>query len=221
MTNGTELSVVVFAFNEEANIAPVLQELRSWLADHEPAAEIIFVDDGSRDGTLDILQTAHRDDNRIKIITFRKNFGQTAALAAGFDFAHGTVVVSMDDPVVPLRRQAKLFDWIPDAEAFRVEGGHASRTSRRDGLAIVVVRYVARGINALYRGHRAEGLNPAEVAFVVHLELALKEIRVRSVPDRQEHTTALDFPDRIISTLAYQYSRRPPAQSGLLGKRPQ
>ena len=45
MTGGTELSVVVFAFNEEANIAPVLQELRSWLADHEPTAEIVFVDD--------------------------------------------------------------------------------------------------------------------------------------------------------------------------------
>ncbi len=49
--SGVELSVIIFAFNEEANIAPVLLELRNWLSSNEPSAEIVFVDDGSSDGT--------------------------------------------------------------------------------------------------------------------------------------------------------------------------
>jgi glycosyltransferase involved in cell wall biosynthesis len=58
--------------------------------------EIIFVDDGSTDKTLKVLEEIHHQDERVKVIKLRKNFGQTAALSAGFDYAEGEIIVSMD-----------------------------------------------------------------------------------------------------------------------------
>src|SRR5438105_15322880 len=58
--------------------------------------EIVFVDDGSRDGTFKILSEIAGADSRITLVRLRKNFGQTAGLKAGFDFAQGEVIISMD-----------------------------------------------------------------------------------------------------------------------------
>src|SRR5438105_7986098 len=58
--------------------------------------EIVFVDDGSRDGTFKILSEIAGADSRITLVRLRKNFGQTAGLKAGFDFARGEIIVSMD-----------------------------------------------------------------------------------------------------------------------------
>jgi glycosyltransferase involved in cell wall biosynthesis len=58
--------------------------------------EIIFVDDGSTDRTFEILSKVQKDDSRVKVISFRKNFGQTAALSAGFDHARGDIIVTLD-----------------------------------------------------------------------------------------------------------------------------
>jgi glycosyltransferase involved in cell wall biosynthesis len=58
--------------------------------------EVIFVDDGSRDRTVEIVREANLREPRVKLVRFRRNFGQTAALAAGFDFAAGKIVVTMD-----------------------------------------------------------------------------------------------------------------------------
>ena len=90
-----EVSVVIPLLNEQDNIKPLYQQITQALAGvHE--YELIFVDDGSTDGSFNILSGIHKADDRVKVIRFRKNFGQTAALSAGFDHAQGQVVVAID-----------------------------------------------------------------------------------------------------------------------------
>ncbi len=90
------LSVVIPVFNEEDNIAPLLEELLPVLKDLNVPFEIIVVDDGSTDHSWAILQSLQKSEPRIKLIRLRKNFGQTAALSAGFDYAKGEVIISLD-----------------------------------------------------------------------------------------------------------------------------
>lgn len=102
------LSVIVPAFNEERNVPRMAEELTAACGELGVAYEIIFVDDGSRDGTFEALREVHRRDPRIKVIRFRKNFGQTAALAAGFDLARGETVVTIDADLENDPRDIKL-----------------------------------------------------------------------------------------------------------------
>ncbi len=79
------LSVIVPAYNEERNIPRMVEELTAACLKLAIPYEVIFIDDGSKDGTFEALRAAHAEDERIKVIRFRKNFGQTAAMSAGFD----------------------------------------------------------------------------------------------------------------------------------------
>jgi glycosyltransferase involved in cell wall biosynthesis len=90
------LSIVVPLHNEEDSVVPLYDGIRIACAALERPYEIIFTDDGSRDRTFDLLKQIHHQDVRVKVIQFRKNYGQTAAMAAGFDHARGDVIVSMD-----------------------------------------------------------------------------------------------------------------------------
>jgi glycosyltransferase involved in cell wall biosynthesis len=91
-----EISVVVPVYNEVDNVERLYSEIdRSLRALNRPY-EILFVDDGSRDGSLEKLRRIRESDETVKLIAFRKNFGQTAALSAGFDHAEGEVVITMD-----------------------------------------------------------------------------------------------------------------------------
>ncbi|MFA6512077.1 MAG: glycosyltransferase family 2 protein [Patescibacteria group bacterium] len=87
-----EYSVVIPVHNEEENVIPLHQELLEVLQHLGKAFEIIFIDDGSTDGTFGRLQSLHP----VKIIRFRKNFGQTAAMDAGFRAARGNVIITLD-----------------------------------------------------------------------------------------------------------------------------
>lgn len=87
------LSVVIPAYNEEENVVELHRRLDAALTD---TAEIIFVDDGSRDGTWDRLRELADADPRVRIIRFRRNYGQTAALSAGIDHARGDIIIPMD-----------------------------------------------------------------------------------------------------------------------------
>src|SRR5437762_1452723 len=86
------ISVVVPVYNEEENVAECYREISDVLAGMGRRYEIIFVDDGSRDATVDNLLDAGRGDRNLKVIQFRRNFGQTAAMAAGFDHTRYEIV---------------------------------------------------------------------------------------------------------------------------------
>lgn len=92
----TKLSIVIPIFNEEENIIPLYRELKNVLEGLRVEHEVIFVDDGSNDGSDEVLQGLAKNDKGIKIIQFRKNFGQTAAIAAGVEHAKGEIIVTMD-----------------------------------------------------------------------------------------------------------------------------
>lgn len=95
--NGVKVvSVVIPIFNEEENISPLYQALKTVMEGMQVAYEVIFIDDGSDDSSGDVLQRLALDDKRIKLIKFRKNFGQTAAIAAGVEHAKGEIIVTMD-----------------------------------------------------------------------------------------------------------------------------
>ncbi|NBW40104.1 glycosyltransferase [bacterium] len=90
------ISVVVPVYNESENIALCLEELISVLSPLQEPYEIIFIDDGSSDGTPEILTEAAQNNGNVVLIEFRRNFGQTAAMAAGFEHARYEFVVPMD-----------------------------------------------------------------------------------------------------------------------------
>ena len=90
------ISVIVPLLDEEENIEVLYRELIDQLRELGQEFEIIFVDDGSTDRTFEILSKIQKDDSRVKVISFRKNFGQTAALSAGFDHARGDIIVTLD-----------------------------------------------------------------------------------------------------------------------------
>jgi glycosyltransferase involved in cell wall biosynthesis len=97
ITQRVRISVVVPVYNEEDSLPVLHAEISAaLLAMGNPPAEILFVDDRSRDGSLGVMLGLRRADARVKVIQFRKNFGQTAALAAGFEEARGDVVVTLD-----------------------------------------------------------------------------------------------------------------------------
>ncbi len=91
-----ELSVVIPLYNEEANVEPLLTELLGALRALGRRHEVVCVDDGSSDGTFAALARAARAEPTLRVIRFRRNFGQTAAMSAGMEAARGEVIVPMD-----------------------------------------------------------------------------------------------------------------------------
>ena len=91
-----DLSIVIPIFDEELNIQPLYAELKQVLDGLNNLYEIIFIDDGSKDNSFDVLKEIQKQDTHVRVIRFRRNFGQTAAMAAGMQYAQGDVVVTMD-----------------------------------------------------------------------------------------------------------------------------
>jgi len=91
-----ELSIIIPIFNEEQNLRPLHAQLKEVVEGLGISYEIIAVDDGSSDRSFAILKELHEHDKHLKVLRFRRNFGQTAAFAAGFDYSKGEVVITMD-----------------------------------------------------------------------------------------------------------------------------
>lgn len=94
MTKG--LSVVIPIYNEESNIMELYSRLTQVIKYLKVEYDIIFVDDGSKDNSFNIIKEISKSDKRVRAIRFRKNYGQTAALTAGFNYASYETVVTMD-----------------------------------------------------------------------------------------------------------------------------
>jgi len=90
------ISLVIPVYNEADNLEELYQELAAAAAKLARPVEIIFVDDGSVDESWPVLKAVQKKDGRVKLIRLRKNFGQTAALSAGFDYATGEIIITLD-----------------------------------------------------------------------------------------------------------------------------
>src|SRR5256885_1721149 len=91
-----DVSVFLPVFNEEPNLLPLHAKLDEALKALGRSAEIVYVDDGSTDSSLKILREIAQFDPRVRVIALRRNYGQTAAMAAGIDAAQGKVLIPMD-----------------------------------------------------------------------------------------------------------------------------
>ncbi len=125
------LSVIVPFFNEEQSLPGIIKGAQAVLSHFSQQSEIIFVDDGSADAGIQIVKNEAKSDKRIKLVAFKKNFGQTAAWAAGIDHAKGDVIAFLDadlqnDPADILMLAKKL------GEGFDVISGW--RKDRKDSL---------------------------------------------------------------------------------------
>ena len=131
--NKTDVSIVIPIYNEEENVAILHDSISQVMKTLDKSYEIIFVDDGSTDNTVSILRTIQEKDFHTRIIKFRGNFGQSAAMAAGFDAARGETVVAMDGD---LQNDPKDIPRLLDklAEGYDVVSGW--RKNRKDKLII-------------------------------------------------------------------------------------
>ncbi len=128
-----DLTLVIPVLNEADNLRPLVEEIAAALDNMPLSYEIMFIDDGSTDGSYDKMKELHQDYPQISVIRFRRNYGQTAAFAAGFDHAKGEIIVTLDadrqnDPAdVPILL-AKL------QEGYDVVNGW--RQNRQDGFLL-------------------------------------------------------------------------------------
>lgn len=91
-----KISVVIPTYNEEENIRLLYDEITEVMRAMDYEYEVLFIDDGSSDTTLSVLKSLQDEDAHIGVVQFRRNFGQTAAMSAGFDYASGDVIITMD-----------------------------------------------------------------------------------------------------------------------------
>lgn len=91
-----ELSIVVPVLNEAPGLPLLYRELTEVLGGVRRSYEILFVDDGSRDGSFEVLEKLHRRDDRVRVLQLRRNFGKAAALSVGFAHARGRVIATLD-----------------------------------------------------------------------------------------------------------------------------
>jgi glycosyltransferase involved in cell wall biosynthesis len=119
-------SVVVPLFNEQENVPQLYVRIIDAMDAVGESYEIVFVDDGSRDGTFRLLSEIAADDARVVVVRLRRNFGQTSALKAGFDHARGEIIISMDgdlqhDPAEIPRFIEKIQEGYDIVSGWRVE----------------------------------------------------------------------------------------------------
>ena len=134
-----QLSIVLPIYNEAESIPHLLPELVTVLETMDQTFEIICVDDGSSDGSFAELKKLRPQDERLRLVQFRRNFGQTAAFAAGFDKARGDIVVTMDadlqnDPADIPKLLSKINEGYDVVSGWRVERwkeGFLSRLTRK------------------------------------------------------------------------------------------
>ncbi len=125
-----KLSVVVTVYNEEDNVEPLVERIRQALDEQLYAYEIIYVDDGSSDATLERLRAIEFD--RLRIIEFKRNYGQSLALMAGIDFAAGEYIATMDGDLQNDPSDIPMMLQIAEEGGYDMVAGN--RANRKDGM---------------------------------------------------------------------------------------
>lgn len=96
MRPAMDISIVIPVFNEKQSLSPLYHKLVEVLPGITDRFEIIFVDDGSTDGSFDVMEALHAEDSRVRAVQFRRNLGKSAALSVGFSLSGGATVITMD-----------------------------------------------------------------------------------------------------------------------------
>ena len=146
--NSQLLSIVVPCFNEEEVIATTHEKLSAVLNDFEMDYEIIYVDDGSKDRTYEILKDIHSNDDHVVLVKFSRNFGHQVAITAGADHVRGDAVVFIDsdlqDPPEVIPRMVE--QW---TKGYSVVYGQRKRREGETFFKLITAKYFYRTINSL------------------------------------------------------------------------
>jgi glycosyltransferase involved in cell wall biosynthesis len=145
------LSIVVPLYNEEDSVEKLLETILEAVNEFNFVYEIIFVDDGSEDGTWEIIENLKQITPQLRAIKFRRNYGQTSAMVAGFEHAHGEIIVTMDGDLQNDPRDIPLL-------LEKIEQGYdivsGWRKNRQDHLSRVIPSKVANYIISISTGVR-------------------------------------------------------------------
>ncbi|KKQ34975.1 MAG: Dolichol-phosphate mannosyltransferase, partial [Microgenomates group bacterium GW2011_GWA2_37_6] len=129
------LSVVVPVFNEEESVLHFYKELLKFIPKLDKNYEIVFVDDGSQDGTLEKLKDLEKKDKNVRVYSFRRNHGKAEALTFGFQKAEGDLIVTLDADLQDRPSEIKkLID--KQKEGYDLVSGW--RKERKDSLAKII-----------------------------------------------------------------------------------
>lgn len=189
------ISVVVPLLNEEQSLRPLLEEVSAALEERDEPFEVVFVDDGSTDGSLSVLQQLHEESTNVVVVHLRRNFGKAAALQAGFLEAQGDVIVTIDadlqdDPAEIPQLLAKLdegFDLVSGWKTRRNDPWARRVFSRMFNWAIRVVSGVRlHDVNCGLKAYRAEVLDGMRIYGELHRFIpvlaAYRGFRVAEIP---------------------------------------
>ena len=190
------ISVVVPAHNEEPNLLPLCDRLVAVLEGIGRSFEIVLVDDASTDGSVRLLRTFVANEPRLKVVCLRRNSGQTAALAAGFEIASGEIVVAMDadlqhapeDIPALLAKIDEGYDLANGWRANRIDGLLTRRAPSK--LANWMIRKLSgvqlRDFGGTFKAYRSELLGQLRLYGDLHRFIpvlaALQGARIAEVP---------------------------------------
>ena len=197
------LSVVIPIHNEEPSILPLYDRLTAVLEKLRRPYEIIFVDDASTDRSFDLLANLVETDGRLKVVRLRRNFGQTAALAAGFDESQGTVVISLDGDLqhapedIPalLEKIDEGYDIASGWRKNRLDNAVTRKFPSRvaNWLMAKASKVELRDFGTTFKAYRAEILKDVNLYGELHRFIpalaALYGARIAEVPIRNMHRT--------------------------------
>ncbi|MFO7573109.1 MAG: glycosyltransferase family 2 protein [Gaiellaceae bacterium] len=189
------ISVVVPLLNEEESLRPLLDEISAALEPRDEPFEVIFVDDGSTDGSLSVLQQLHDEATNVVVVHLRRNFGKAAALQAGFLEAQGDVIVTIDadlqdDPAEIPQLLAKLdegFDLVSGWKTRRNDPWSRRVFSRMFNWATGAVSGVKlHDVNCGLKAYRAEVLQGMRIYGELHRFIpvlaAYRGYRIAEIP---------------------------------------
>jgi len=195
------LSVVIPIHNEEPSILPLYDRLTAVLEKLRKPYEILFVDDASTDRSFDLLANLVETDPRLKVIRLRRNFGQTAALAAGFDESQGNIVISLDGDLqhapedIPalLEKIDEGYDIASGWRKNRLDNAVTRKLPSRiaNWLMAKVSRVELRDFGTTFKAYRAEILKDINLYGELHRFIpalaSLYGARIAEVPIRNNH----------------------------------
>jgi glycosyltransferase involved in cell wall biosynthesis len=179
-----EVTIVIPLLNEQATIDELWRGIDQTLADAAIAAEVIFVDDGSSDGTMALLEQIHAADPRVRVVSFKRNFGQHPAMHAGIARARGRIVVTMDGD---LQNQPSDIPKLVAAIRGGADVASGRRLVRQD--AFFLRRLPSRLINGLLARLTGAPISDFGCAFNAYRRDAIEPVMHRI--GRQKFTKAL------------------------------
>ncbi|MEE8583242.1 MAG: glycosyltransferase family 2 protein [Acidobacteriota bacterium] len=166
------ISIVVPFYNEKGSLSQLYAELVRELELRTPDFEILFVDDGSSDGSVEVLESLQRGDGRIRVVRFRRNFGKSAALSAGFRHCRGEVIITLDADLQDRPHEIrKLLDRLE--EGYDLVSGWRYR--RRDPWGKRLASFIFNKVTALMTGLNIHDINCGLKAY---RRQVIEEIRV-------------------------------------------